>query len=217
MWIADRAVQYIIAGAPRCWPSPIAMSDLLYPEIVAGNEFNVAILTFIPQLRYTIATQDKTHMATLYQAMPPSAPPTFKCKFPAHYFHHLERFLWRYYLFSALYEHSHLERKELTRTGAGFVERLLILLDTVLEQLVMSCANLDVDMHPGTRIAFFDDYLVTEYIVGRHDPASVDAWRRNPDNVDLDLESIGPDELGAFVFNTPVFDLTNQIFRLESI
>lgn len=173
------------------------MSDLLFPEIVAGNKYYAAILLYIPLLRYTVFAPANEQLGILFGAMPANSQPTVKCRFPRYYIPHLERFLWRYYMFFGVYDEFHLKRKQMTSVGLGFMQRMLVMLDTVLEQLVVTCEKRTNGMDPNMRVPYFDDYLVTEYIVGRHDHQSVDAWRRNQDNVDLDLERISPHELGG--------------------
>jgi hypothetical protein len=192
----SRVVGYISCGSLLCPRTTITMSDLFYPAIITGNKYYAAILTYIPLLRYTISAPANDRTAVLYSAMPPSSPATVRCRFPRHYLPHLERFLWRYYLFFGLYDEFHIKRKVMNAIGVGIMERMLVMLDTVLEQLVLTCEALGDDVDPDTRVPYFDAYLVTEFIVGRHDPRSVDAWRENPDHTDLDLERIGPHELG---------------------
>lgn len=172
------------------------MSDLFYPETISGNKYNTSILTFIPELRYSVSVRGNEPVGLLYEAMPPSATPTIRCKFPRHYVPHLERFLWRYYLFFALYDFFHLKRKQLNRLGLGFLQRMLVMMDTVLEQFVIAYSSLGDQHDHKTRIAYFDYYLVTEYVVGRHDPERVNTWRGHPNHIDIDLERIAPESLG---------------------
>ncbi|KIK73131.1 hypothetical protein PAXRUDRAFT_21195 [Paxillus rubicundulus Ve08.2h10] len=137
-------------------------------------------------------------MATIHEASPPSATLTFKTKIPAAYYLHVQRFLWPYYLLTTLYQKFHncaMVSRILTTAAAGFLQRMQVMLDIVIEQLVMGCVALGENITPDTRIPYFNYYLVTEFVVGRHDPTSVDAWRRNPENKDLDLERIHPDTL----------------------
>ena len=192
------------------------MSDLFYPDITASNKYCVAILAFIPKLRYSVSVHADEPMGLLFVADPPSSSPRMKCKFPRHYVPHLERFLWRYYLFSGLYEHFHLKKPQLNRIGIGFLERMLVMMDTVVEQLVMACSRVGDKLSPDLRVEYFDYYLATEFIVGRHDPDSVDAWRRNPNNLLFDLERIEPDSLGKCFYPYGLFCHDHAI-RLEQI
>ena len=60
----------------------------------------------------------------------------------------------------------------------------------------MACPRPGDKLSPDARVQYFDNYLATEIIVGRHAPGSVDAWCRNRDNLPFDLERIEPDSLG---------------------
>lgn len=173
--------------------TPSTMSDLFYPQAVASNKCNT-ILTFIPASRYSVSVRADEPMGLLLEATPPSTEPSIKCRFPRHYVPHLERFLWRYYLFYGLYEYFHVKQQsKLNQFGIGFFQRMLVMMNAVLGQLVTTCSK-----NPNSRSTYFDDYLVTEFIVGCHDPQSVDAWRKNPYHVNLDLERIPPDFLGKW-------------------
>src|SRR6266568_5430927 len=172
------------------------MSDLFYSETVSENKYEKAILSFIPLLQYSVAVRRADPFGYLYEAAPPSATPQLKTRFPRVYMDHLRRFLWRYYLFSGLYSQFHLSRKQLSHKGTSFLESMLVMMDTILEQLVVRCLRLGESLTTDTRFPYFDDYLVTEFVVGQHDPESVDAWRMDPAHVNHDLERINPEALG---------------------
>lgn len=75
---------------------------------------------------------------------------------------------------------------------------MLVLMDTVIEQLLLGCLRLGLNLKEDSRIPLFDMYLATEFVVGFHDPTHVNAWRIRPENVRLDLESMDPFTLGEF-------------------
>ncbi|KIK72910.1 hypothetical protein PAXRUDRAFT_21444 [Paxillus rubicundulus Ve08.2h10] len=181
------------------------MSNLFYPAKVSGDKYNLVILEFIPQLRYTVKHEPGQPMATIHEASPPSATPTFKTKIPAAYYLYVQHFLWWYYLLTTLYQKFHncaMVSRILTTTATRFLQWMQVMLDIVIEQLVMGCVALGENITPDTRIPYFNYYLATEFVVGCHDPTSVDAWRRKPENKDLNLERIHPDTLDWAAYDT---------------
>lgn len=177
------------------------MSDLFYPSEGSTNKYNSCILEFIPQLLYTVHHTPGEPMAVVMET--PStdgAETSVKTMIPAAYYRHVERFLWRFYSLYTIYEELHLQRqKVLLPAGITLFQRMLLLMDMVIEQLLLSCFNLGTDLKEDSRVLFFDMYLTTEFVVGFHDPGSVDAWRIRPENRHLDLERIDPFKLGEFI------------------
>ncbi|KIK81289.1 hypothetical protein PAXRUDRAFT_15309 [Paxillus rubicundulus Ve08.2h10] len=138
------------------------MSDLFYPTKVSGDKYNIVILEFIPQLRYTVKNKPGQPMATIHEASPPSAMPTFKTKIPAAYYLHK-------------FHNCATMSCILTTVVARFLQWMQVM-------LVMGCVAL-------------------EFVVGHHDPTSVNTWHRNPENEDLNLERIYPDTLDWAAYN----------------
>ncbi|KIK71729.1 hypothetical protein PAXRUDRAFT_22921, partial [Paxillus rubicundulus Ve08.2h10] len=193
------------------------MSDLLYPSMGSEDTHNGYILDFIPLLFYTVELKPGAQMATVYEAKSPSSRrPTVTTKVPSYYFHHLVRFLWRYYLLSNLYTALHRgNSKVLVDSAIHFLERMLVMLDTVVEQLILRCKNTPT-MTPAFRVPAFDDYLVTEFIVGWHDPKRVEEWRNRIENRNLDLERIPPHVLDWDAYDCALGDVLNGTkFNME--
>lgn len=175
------------------------MSDLLYPaDGVPENKYAAVVLEFIPQLLYTVEYTPGEPMAVVWErASTPGSKPTVKTQIPSNYYCHLRRFLWRFYMFYNLYKVLHLgHTKVLLPIGIELLQRTLVMMDSVVEQLLLGCIALGHELSEHSRFYLFDLYLTTEFVVGYHDPGRVDAWRKNPHNRDLDLERINPHELG---------------------
>ncbi|KAI6154552.1 hypothetical protein BKA82DRAFT_4010387 [Pisolithus tinctorius] len=91
---------------------------------------------------------------------------------PIFYGTHVTLFLWRYYLLIELYLRFE------TNTGDKFKAFLptlisnIVHLDNVIESLIRPCLNVPLAELPDYRSKNFDEYLVTEYLIGRHDPQS---------------------------------------------
>lgn len=175
------------------------MSDLFWCRNVSIDPHNSAVLQFIPMLTYTVECTPGEPFAMVYETMSTrGAKPQLKTRIPAAYYNHLKRFLWRYYMMYKVYDVLHLRTNpsNLLVTGVGILQRTLVLLDTVVEQLLLGCKGLGEHLSETTRIHYFDLYLTTEFVVGSHDPKNVEAWRREEAHTDLDLERIDPFTLG---------------------
>ncbi|KAF9232094.1 hypothetical protein BU15DRAFT_67768 [Melanogaster broomeanus] len=195
------------------------MSDLFYPKTVSGDQYNIAILDYVPQLKYSISHEPNTPMAVIYEALPPTANPTFKTEVPSSYYEHLRRFLWRYYLFSVLinkFNTGNTKKRVVLPAVATFLQEMVVMMDTVVEQLIMGCMEKGQELVPELRCQYFDDYLVTEFIVGRHDPESVEAWRRKPVNRIYDLEWINPDKLNWAAYDAALGPLLGGETHMKS-
>ncbi|KAF9230948.1 hypothetical protein BU15DRAFT_68747 [Melanogaster broomeanus] len=187
------------------------MSDLLYPEFQSIKQYVPEIIHYIPILRYSVDHQPNEPMAIVYEARPPTATPTVKTKVPGYYYTHLHCFFWRYYLFSLLHMEFNTgttKKRLLLPTTAGFMQRMLIMMDTVVEQL-LGCMELGDKLMPESRFHYFDHYLVTEFVVGRHEPDIVEDWRKELENYNFDLERIDPELLDWAEYNRLLGNLLN--------
>lgn len=176
------------------------MSDLRCAASNPEDKYGSAILEFVTMLRYT-ADSKHTHgkLATVY-VKEQRKPKRIHVQIPAAYYEHMKRFLWRYYLLSALYETWGSGPNKVTLPeGTTFLATMVIMMDTVVEQLHMQCQGCGKNVPHDLRCTLFDIYLTTEFIVGRHDGHSVDQWRRAPENIDRDLEQIDPFTLGEYL------------------
>ncbi|KAH0826853.1 hypothetical protein J3R83DRAFT_4389 [Lanmaoa asiatica] len=173
------------------------MSDLHYPPSVLGDKYASAVLDFIPQLIYSVQYKPDEQIAVVLQKAPGRGlQPTVKTRIPAWYYDHVKRFLWRFYMLYAVYKTLHLHpgsaKRVLLPSGVDFLQRMLVLMDCVVEQLLITCMDLGDNLTEKCRVFSFDLYLSTEFIVGYHDPCHVDAWRKRPEHRDIDLESMFP-------------------------
>lgn len=176
------------------------MSDLLYPHKVSGDKYNEEVLGFIPLLTYTVAHKPGEPMAVVFEtASTPRAKAVVKAKIPAPYYQHLDRLLWRYYLWYRIYKVLCLNSRTtqcLHVHAISMLQHMLVLMDKVVEQLLLGCIALGDDLAEDSRFRYFDFYLATEMIVGYHDPLTVDVWRSKAEHRELDLERIDPFDLG---------------------
>ncbi|KAH0834043.1 hypothetical protein J3R83DRAFT_11303, partial [Lanmaoa asiatica] len=67
---------------------------------------------------------------------------------------------------------------------------MLILIDCVVKQLLITCMNLGDNLIEKCRVFFFNLYLSTEFIIGYHDPGNIDTWHKRLEYHDVDLESV---------------------------
>jgi len=98
---------------------------------------------------------------------------------PAFYRDHIKRFFWRHYLVITLYEHY--EQKKLPKyMGSNFLPYLLnviVHMDNVIESIIRPCQTIERREVKNYRSQDFEDYLIAEYIIGRHDPNTMDDYR----------------------------------------
>ncbi|KAF8440927.1 hypothetical protein L210DRAFT_3645162 [Boletus edulis BED1] len=102
-------------------------------------------------------------------------------------------------------------KKFLQAGSKTFLECMLVLMDTVIEQLLLMCLRLGKHLKPDTRIPLNAIYLAMEFIIGFHDP-TLDTWRIRPENIDLDLKGMEPFKLvhvqTLAVVSLPIQDFT---------
>ena len=100
---------------------------------------------------------------------------------------HFQRFFWRHYVLVNLwvrYRRSK-SKKLVTKEFITFLEKMIVLMDDVVEAFLKPCRKLSEDIPPDWRCRDFDEYLATEFYARRHDPGSVNRFR---DASDVQLE-----------------------------
>ncbi|KIN95512.1 hypothetical protein M404DRAFT_935427 [Pisolithus tinctorius Marx 270] len=96
---------------------------------------------------------------------------------PGCYFDFMKLFFWRYYLLMRL--HLHFQKAQ-SKPYANFRPTLLrniIHLDNIIEALIRPSIGMKEEDIPTHRCPSFEEFLVTEYLISRHDPESVNNFR----------------------------------------
>ncbi|KAI6137532.1 hypothetical protein BKA82DRAFT_4023802 [Pisolithus tinctorius] len=113
---------------------------------------------------------------------------------PGRYFTFIKLFLWRYYLLMRL--HLHFQKAQ-SKPYANFRPTLLrniVHLDNIIEALIRPSIGMKEEDIPTHRCPSFEEFLVTEYLIGRHDPESVNNFRAHcPTNLERLVDSFEMD------------------------
>jgi hypothetical protein len=201
------ATRRVIVAIATLFPSiaitthhSIQMSDLFYPSEGSKSRYNTFILKSIPQHLYAVRHTPGVPVALVVQTPSRSGGAmAVETKIPVAYHKHVQRFLWRFSLLYTLYmDFQRGPRKATPPRSKAFLERMLVLMDTIIKRLLHRCLKLGHDLTKHSRIPSFDAYLATEFVVGFHDPPHVDAWRIQPENLHFELERMDPFKLGEW-------------------
>ncbi|KAG9308765.1 hypothetical protein JVU11DRAFT_11557 [Chiua virens] len=182
------------------------MSDLFYPKAILQHD--QLILEFVDCLRYD---SYPGHRFAFIYAMDKGKNGKFSdlrphAKIPGEYFLHVRRLLWRYYLFTVFLKLK--GKLRLAKSFVLFLQKMVVMFDTILEQLVYPCFQLpDRELEVNQRFPLFDLYLSTEFVVGYHDPKSVDVWRKRAGNTTKDLERMDPFQFDWNAYDNALGDL----------
>ncbi|KIM69646.1 hypothetical protein SCLCIDRAFT_84672, partial [Scleroderma citrinum Foug A] len=149
------------------------MSDYYWPRSCITNLHKL----FITQIWYSIH-QDDDCCCIKYTNILDEEPPQEHTFVPTFYMDHIKRFFWRHYLVITLYEYY--EEKKLPEYMQSFLPYLLkviVHMDNVIESIIRPCQAIARSEMKNHRFRAFDDYVITEYIIGRHDPDIMDDYR----------------------------------------
>jgi len=143
---------------------------------------------YITQVKYTVHDVDEnTNIFEIKQTNINDEVPTtsHRVYLPQLYHRYLEATFWRYYLLIKLF----LLYK--TRRGKSFMKFFLTLvkslvhLDNVIKATIRPLINEDITKVPQHKSRNYEEYLITEFLIGRHDPKTVTQFRRQcPTNIE---------------------------------
>ncbi|KAI5990549.1 hypothetical protein F5J12DRAFT_966595 [Pisolithus orientalis] len=113
---------------------------------------------------------------------------------PGHYFEFIQLFFWRYYLLMRLHLHFQKAQSKLYANFRPTLLRNIVHLDNIIEALIRPSIGMKEEDIPTHRCPSFEEFLVTEYLIGRHDPESVNNFRAHcPTNLERLVEPIEMD------------------------
>lgn len=152
------------------------MSDYFWPR----SPITELHKSYITQIQYSIHQDDGGCCPIKYMNLLDEKPSLEHHAYvPAFYKDHIKRFFWRHYLVITLYEHY--EQKKLPKyMGSNFLPYLLnviVHMDNVIESIIRPCQTIGRSEVKNYRSQDFEDYLIAEYIIGRHDPNTMDDYR----------------------------------------
>lgn len=121
---------------------------------------------------------------------------THRVNLPQRYHDFVMKVLWRLNLLVELYQ-TFCKRKAKKFTNfLPYLARILVHMDNVVEALIRPAVNLSMNEVKQYHSPNFHEYLITEYLIGRHDPAIVQQFR---ETYDMNIERIKLYHLGRVV------------------
>lgn len=153
-------------------------------------------MDYIVQIRYSAHTVENNHLLgeiqrlNLWVANPKMR---HHCYIPGIYLDHVTKFLYRYYILIRLFEKFKGRRQSRFVKFLPHLKRIIVHLDNVIESLLRPSKETTIEMLETLPCINFDEYLLTEFLIGRHDPDVIEQFRsRCPTN----LERMNPEGLG---------------------
>lgn len=111
--------------------------------------------------------------------------PTHHVYIPKVYQKDVKRLLWRYYLLLKLYIRFQTRKAKVFLDFLPHLEKIIVHLDNVVESFFRPCGLYTDDEMGAHRSANFEEYLITEFLIGNHQPAIVNEFRyRCPHNIE---------------------------------
>lgn len=108
---------------------------------------------------------------------------------PDYYLDHFKRLLFRLNLCIRLWEENHGKKGKKVKGQLRSLVYIMCHLDNVVESTLRPSLEVSMDDIERWRCLNFEEYLVTEFLLGRHDPTTVHNFRsltsRNIERIDL--------------------------------
>ncbi|KAI6096127.1 hypothetical protein F5141DRAFT_1067849 [Pisolithus sp. B1] len=162
----------------------ITMSDYYWPIYLP----TALHLDYITQIRYSVHIDDnpdalKIEMINLHHNRPVPEHRTF---IPGYYDKYVHYLIWQYYLYIGLVKHF--DRRRNQKKYKKFWPTLLkyiVFLDNVVEALIRPCLGISNNEIGDFHCKNFEEYVITELLLGHHDPKSILVFRsRCPINIE---------------------------------
>ncbi|KAI6025436.1 hypothetical protein EDC04DRAFT_2899877 [Pisolithus marmoratus] len=168
------------------------MSDYYWPNSLP-TEIH---MDYIMQVRYSIQATDDEDVYQITQKNFYDDVPVAKhrCFIPSCYGLPVIVFLWKYYLYIGLYSRFHC-RHQKKKPFLPYLKRCIVHLDNVIEAFIRPILSIPFDKIADYHSKSFDEYLIAETILGRHDPEAFKIFRsRCPINIErMDAEDFTDD------------------------
>lgn len=148
------------------------MSDYYWPQ----NMPTALHINYIAQIKYTIHATNHDYFE-VKQTNLINGVTKHRVYLPEYYRLFFMKFLWRLYLALRLYSTFRNSQKKKVRSFRPQLLLIITHLDNVLEAIVRPAVNIEKEDISDWRNVNFDEYLITEFLLGRHDPATVETFR----------------------------------------
>ncbi|KAI6020615.1 hypothetical protein EDC04DRAFT_2607408 [Pisolithus marmoratus] len=168
------------------------MSDYYWPNSLP-TELH---MDYIMQVRYSIQATDDEDVYQITQKNFYDDDPVAKhhCFIPCHYGLPVIVFLWKYYLYTGLYSQFHCCHQK-KKPFLPYLKRCIVHLGNVIEAFICPILSIPFDKIADYHSKSFDEYLITETILGCHDPEAFKIFcSRCPINIErMDAEDFTDD------------------------
>ncbi|KAI5986962.1 hypothetical protein EDC04DRAFT_2614952 [Pisolithus marmoratus] len=175
-------------SGPEAGPSN-AGSSMGEPQAIPSSA--APTIGFSSALGYSIQATDDEDVYQITQKNFHDNVPVAKhhCFIPSCYGLPVIVFLWKYYLYIGLYSqfHCHHQKK---KPFLPYLKRCIVHLDNVIEAFICPILSIPFDKIADYHSKSFDEYLITETILGHHDPEAFKIFHsRCPINIErMDAE-----------------------------
>ncbi|KAI5984885.1 hypothetical protein EDD15DRAFT_2374783 [Pisolithus albus] len=159
------------------------MSDYYWPRSVPSELHR----DYIFQVRYSMKETDDGDVSeivvrNLHDAVPMDQHHVF---FPKFYDRLLRMTLWTYYLYINLYERFRRRRQKKFKSFFPHLLKCIVHLDNVIEAFIRPLREISLPQISNHLSQNFNEYLITDFLLGRHDPDTLNMFRsRCPINIE---------------------------------
>ncbi|KAL4064653.1 hypothetical protein J3A83DRAFT_4191357 [Scleroderma citrinum] len=159
------------------------MSDYYWPN----HSITDLHKDYIFQVLYTYSQTDDPTIIKIKQLNHHDTVPTHTHRgfLPKFYEDHVCRFFWRYYLLIQLYQNFQSCHPRRHRQFLQKLIKIIVHLNNVIESIIRPCLQIPIENMGLYRSASFNEYLITEFLIGRHDPKTLQKFRKGcPINIE---------------------------------
>lgn len=165
------------------------MADRFFPAYVPDEELlrRLCLIRYYPK---KIQDSDFFHVSVMNVELKQPTHPKI-IQLPNVYFEHLRRFIWRQHVFMELAA----RKPKIPDQLRTMIKKYIMYMDGMIEGLLTTARQRKGELDYRSRL--FNQYLIVEYFVGRHEYDVVGRWRM--ENADTILECQDMEALGMYI------------------
>lgn len=185
------------------------MSDYYWPSATP----NATHISYVTQVKYTVHPTSRGYFEVKATNTRINVTEN-RTSLPAYYVDHFIKFLFRFNLCIRLWNTYHNHKTQTTKKRLPRLLRIMCHLDNVGESIIRPSLGVPKKEIKDWRCKNFEEYLVTEYLLGRHDPKPVQDFRCV---TRTNIERVPLDGLGIYNYHRPHVHYTYPDVRLEDV
>jgi len=151
--------------------------DYIYQVKYTLHHFNPVIFEVKQTNIYSNETEHRVFLPNLYHNL-------------------LSKVLWRGDILMMLYRKYLKRPPKMYKSFIYDLAKILVHLDNVVESLLRPAVGLSVNEAAEYRSQSFNEFLITEFLLGRHDPAAVQEYR---ETYDMNIERMNLEDFGRHI------------------